>query len=324
MQQLSNLDLFFLIPELKKFEGIFLGNVYGREGVFKLKFRSSSLIINPKNAIYVSNHVFESEEPRGFVRILRDELSNQKLIEVSQINLDRVCNFKFSNSTLIIELATSNIILMDGDTIKACLKESERIKKGGNYSPLKVKKNPLEVEAADFEKLKGNVVAATSKVINLSAFYLEEACVRADVSGDISSLSNKEREKLALAIKSVFEIKEPRVYYEDGAPKFFSSIPLKKLSLEFKSFENLNDALDEYYSNQVKVNEKLLKLKFKLEQQKKALEEFKQKAKENREKGEAIYSKYSFIEGILKNPEEAIKEGKAKLITKGREISIEV
>jgi predicted ribosome quality control (RQC) complex YloA/Tae2 family protein len=321
MQQMSNLDLFFLIPELKTLEQTFLNNIYQKNNVFKFKFRNQNLVVDVKNAVYISNYEFEAEEPRGFVKDLRDELSNQRLLSIEQVNFDRISKLNFTHSTLIIELATGNIALLEEGKVKSYLKESARIYKNRDYTPLKTKKHPLELKESDFETVKGEVVPAVSKLINLSAFYIEEACVRAGAKGKIEGIDKK---KLIESLKSLFAVKEPRVYYENGIPKFFSSIPLEKLELDFKAFPTLNQALDEYYSNQVKINEKMSKLEFKLAQQKKALEDFQAKATENREKGEAIYGNYSLIESILKNPEEALKKIGVKAKTKGREVIIEL
>lgn len=321
MQQIGNLDLFFLIPELKALENTFLGNVYCNNGIFKFKFRGKNLIVEAKNKIYLSDYEFETEEPRGFVKVLRDELSNQKLIEIEQLNFDRVCRLTFTNSVLIFEFATGNIILLDNGKIKAFLKESERIGKNKDYAPLKAKKHPFELKESDFDSVTGGVIPAVSKIVNLSVFYIEEACARAGISGRIEDADKK---RLIESLNGLLSVKEPRVYYENKVPKFFSSIPLEKLELDFKVFPTLNEALDEYYSNQVKINEKLSKLKFKLEQQKKALEDFKLKAKENREKGEAVYKNYERIESILKNPEDAVKNKTVKDVTKGRYATIEV
>ena len=321
MQQISNLDLFFLIPELKALEGAFLNNVYESKGVLKFKFKSKNLIVDAKNKMYLSNYEFESEEPKGFVKFLRSELSNQKLIKIEQLDFDRVCVLTFTNSELIFEFVTGNIILVENGKIKAFLKESERIKKNKDYTPLKTKKHPFELNESDFDVVTGDVVPAVSKIVNLPVFYIEEACVRAGISGGIEKADKR---KLIESLKGLLSVKAPRVYYENGVPKFFSSIPLKKLEMEFKVFPSLNEALDEYYSNQPKTSEKLLKLKFKLEQQKKALEEFKLKAKESRSKGEAIYKNYELVESILKNPEEAVKNKKVKKTSDERYVIIEV
>lgn len=309
MQQMSNLDFFFLIPELKSLENGFLNNVYSKGDIFKFKFRKQNLIVDIKNAMYVSNYDFESEEPRGFLKFLRNELSNQKLLNIEQLNFDRVIKLTFTNSILIMEFATKNMILLEDGKIKSYIKESGRIVKNSEYKQLKTKINPMELKEDDFKELKGGVLPAISKILNLSVFYIEEACVRAGVKGKVEEMDKKEFIK---SLKSLFDSKDPRVYYDNGIPKFFSSIPLKKIELNFKTFATLNESLDEYYSNQQKTNEKLEKLKFKLSQQEKALEEFEKKVRENREKGETIYGDYDLIKSILENPEQAIKKNKLK------------
>ncbi len=80
--------------------------------------------------------------------------------------------------------------------------------------------------------------------------------------------------------------------------KGFSPVGKEK----YEEHGSMNKALDEYFSAQTKQSESPLikKLKIRLEQQMKALKEFEEKAKIERQKADKIYENYQLVEEVLR------------------------
>ncbi len=343
MQQLSNLDVFFLVKELNsELAGSRLANFYGEGNVFRFKLGPKNLLIDFEKGIYLADSFPDAPmTPSSFVMFFRKRLDNARFVAATQLNCDRIIALEFEKQEkffVVLELfRQGNLLFCDEKMeIQAVLKPadyaSRHLKRGYAYqTPPSGKKSVFSLEASDLQSIKGPIVAALSKVVNLSPFYLEESCKRLGLEFDKTSLSKEDARGLVAEIKGFFSELKPFVYYENGIPTCFASFKLEKFGGKvFKEFPLLSSALQEYYTKQVKaVSEKKDHV---ANQQESALLEFEEKSMEARRKAEWLYENFSLVEKVLEaakdgNSEEelnSLAEGVFKVEKKHREIVIEV
>jgi predicted ribosome quality control (RQC) complex YloA/Tae2 family protein len=154
------------------------------------------------------------------------------------------------------------------------------------------------------------LVPCLSSKINLGPAYIEEACRRAklDLERNANSLTEHDVSELFAGFIEVVEYvnkPEPTIYTKDGKYLDYSMLPLKKYegfeTIQLTSFSAL---LDEFYMHftgeEKKPDEKRLKITMKIKEQEKALNEFREKAKESKAIGDAIYANFDKVEAILR------------------------
>ena len=330
MQAMGNLDYFFVADELEQgLKNAHLNKIYAtEEGKFRFKLRSEgkemNLIAELGKRVHLTKYIEETEgEPSSFVMFLRKKLGNGKITSIVQRDFDRILEIRIEKEekyTLVLEMAgKGNVILCDekGEIISAFKMGDSfgrEIRAKREYAlPPMTKKQPEKLEEKDFDGLKGKVVSAISKVVNVAPFYLEEICIRNGISLEtkIEELEKKQLKKIAEEIASVKGQKaEPTVYYEkeSGKPNAFSPFQMKKLekSGEAKTFASFSEALDEYYANAEEKKEivkrrnpEIEKLEISLESQRKALEECGKEDEGIRKMAEAIYANYELVERAI-------------------------
>src|SRR3989338_4160562 len=129
MLSLNNLDVFFLSWELNDTlaHGYF-NKIYDlTKTSFRIKMHKKgeyNLLVNLPGLVFLSNALpnTEVDKPSNFTMYLRKKLYNARLIEVRQLQFDRIIEFEFEavgkKTFLIIELfAEGNIILLDDKRI---------------------------------------------------------------------------------------------------------------------------------------------------------------------------------------------------------------
>ncbi|HEV8289397.1 MAG TPA: NFACT family protein [Candidatus Norongarragalinales archaeon] len=341
---MSNLDYHHLATELQReLTGGRFNKAYAITPTrLRLRFNKEgerNLIIDLGVRAHLTKYLEEGVEPAGFIKYLREHLDNARVLEVKQLQFDRVLEIvmeKKQRFSLVLEqFAQGNALLLDEkNTILSVLRKEEwasrTLAPGRTYSlPPSGKKLPESVTLEDFEGLKGGVVASLSKVVNIAPYYLEEVCTRAgiDYKKEIGKLSKEEKRALLTAIASLSTGIKATLYHKEFKPFAFAPFHLKKLSdLEAFFYNSFSEALDEYYkenSPAIKIagtsGRKLEKLEHQLAQQKAALEEFEREEKETRAAGDAIYEKFQLVEGLLK----FVREKKAAKAT-DEEISREL
>ncbi|MEW5954983.1 MAG: NFACT family protein [Candidatus Micrarchaeota archaeon] len=268
MQAMSNLDYLFLCRELGgALAGAFLNKVYEpRPRVLRLKFHKNgelNLLVELGNAAYLTSRLEEPPKtPSHFASLLRKKLGNAVVAAVEQLNFDRLFQIRFraveGEFSLVFEMfGKGNTVLCTGDGAIAAVYRQEQfaarsLKARQKYlTPPSEKKNPFEMDAADFSELSGKLVSALSKEVNLAPFYLEEACARAGIAfdADASCLSAEQKKALLKAFASLSRDFAPSVYCAEGSPTAVAPFKLAKLGgapcMQFGSF---SQALEEYYS----------------------------------------------------------------------------
>jgi len=328
MQEMSNLDYYFALEEIGEVRGARLSNVYQYPGYFRFKFNKHgaeyNLLIAPGERAHLTKYLEEPpKQPPRFSALLRKLLGNAVLEDVEQINLDRLFSVglrKRARYRLVFEMfGKGNVVLCDEDgKIMHVLEKAEyaarKLAPGEKYSPPPGEKRDFRaLKPEDVAGLRGKIISVLSKTINLSPFYLEEACARAGIKKDASELSEEQALGLVHSLAGLAKEKKPVLYLKEGKPTVFSPFPLKKLEgqgFEEKAFSSFNEALDEYYRaqpKQLEETERLRRLRRALKQQETALKEFEEKERTAREKAEAIYAHYDVVEEAL----EAFRKMKA-------------
>lgn len=220
----------------------------------------------------------------NFCMLLRKHIQNGRIISVTQPGgLERIIRFEVEHldemgdlrhKVLIIELMGkySNIIFTDEDDviidaikhIPASVSSVREVLPGRTYFiPGQDKVNPLSTSADEFSSLvlskpMPSYKAIYSSYTGLSPIIAQEMCARAGIDADkgASSLDTKESISLYRAFDEVIsDVKSgnfsPAIYYEDGAPKEYSSIPLTIYGNNPENIRNMPDIsslIEAYYS----------------------------------------------------------------------------
>lgn len=324
MQTMSNLDYGFIARELDAaLVGAFLNKVYElRPGVLRFKFHKKgeiNLLVELGWGAYLASKLEEPpDSPSHFATLLRRKLANAIVKGVKQLNFDRVMSIAFSTAggeySLVFEmLGKGNALLCSGTGSILGVYRVEQfaarsLKIGQEYVlPPSGKKNPSDIDGTDLAGLDGKIIPALSKKINLSPFYLEEACLRAGISFDSKKLSQPEVRKLESELKA---LNEPffSVYYDEGKPIAFASILLQKMRLqnaEVKELSSFSEALEEYFSKVSRVRKTSRKdaeiagLKKALEQQARVLEDGKAEEAKLRETAAVMEASLVQVQALL-------------------------
>ncbi len=344
---MGNWDYAVIVKELQQYSGAYFDKFYictDGSALLRLRKGKAIAIVANSNSLYVTEKPPATlETPPQFAMVVRKWLENGNLQSVEQINGDRIISFNFKNKnnenySLVFELfgKGNTILLKGGEIIDALRREefsSRKIKPRQKYVAPPAKKPIEEIEITDF-KQSGKTIAVISSIANCPPFYIEETLARTGASNDVTQLNDSEKEKLLQELKKIKQEYAPRVYLEEGKPVAFSFTKLEKMKSEEKTFESFSEALEFYYSNLVEPKEKKKKeskTTIRLDFQKKAIEEYKNKEEENRKIAGLLYSKYAFFEELLetarklseeKKTEKEIEEKLAQIIEKNNEKAI--
>lgn len=235
----------------------------------------------------------------NFCMLLRKHIQNGRIISVTQPGgLERIIRFEIEHldemgdlchKILLIEIMGkySNIIFTDEnnviiDSIKhipASVSSVREVLPGRTYFiPGQDKANPLTTTANEFSSLvlsKGMPLfkAIYSSYTGLSPIIAQEICFRAGIDSDKSAIALETSEAIA-AYRAFDDIMEsiktgsfiPAIYYQDGAPKEYSSIPLTLYGYNQESLNNESDNASQCdYSNNISSEDCKLRMTYHLE-----------------------------------------------------------
>jgi predicted ribosome quality control (RQC) complex YloA/Tae2 family protein len=352
MREIANIELFCICKELQVLVGARLTKLYelGKDE-FRLRFHSQQcgdvdVFCKLKERLNITQYIKEApQKPSTFVMALRKYVEGATVRSIMQYGLDRVIVFELEKEKsflLIFEMfSNGNLILTEkGCSILHAYRSEEwkdrKVRRGEKYIfPKSERMDPLELNE---NKLRGlldgkKLVPSLSVKINLGPAYIEEACRRAklDLNKSADSLTEAELGELFAGLIEVMEYvnkPEPTVYVKEGKYVDYSLFPLKKYEgMETLSFKSLSALLDDFYlhysEEEKKVDGGKLKIELKLKEQEKSLNEFREKAKESKEIGDAVYGNFDTVEAILKfvkerrklkrSSEDILKELKEKM-----------
>ncbi len=252
-------------------------NIRGFGENFKLLFTANAQ--NPRVSLIDKNRV-NPNTPPNFCMILRQRISNGKIIDITQPNFERVIRFEIQALNQFSEIATmflviemmgkhSNIILMDADdkivdSIKRVGYDKSQLRlvlPGRQYeNPPNTKVNPLFVTYTEFKDLLTEEAVHNSLIQSFSGvspILATELLHRADIDSDIYSKQLLQDETKCKALfkelESFFnEVKNKnfvnKVYYKNEVPFDFAVYDLTVYNnFETASFDCTTEVLEEFY-----------------------------------------------------------------------------
>lgn len=342
-QELSSIDLYFLIKELKKVEGGFLGKTYSA-GKKKLFFQVYNKVLGKKFLTYY--HPFFwlgnkkiSNELSSFAVYMRKYYERAKIISISQVGSERIIKLTLKKdkiAKIYFELfGQGNIIICDeNDTILYPLnvqKWADRhIIKGEKYDWFKKRENFFELTEKHFRSLeiKENISKTLAINFGFGGIYAEELCLRAKIDSKSNKVNKKNKKKLYNTfVKLLQEKLNPQiVLYEavevndetlkKSEQKLIDITPIKlKKYFSFKNepVSSFSEALEEHLLVEEKKsdeNKKIKQLQKRIRLQEEMLQKYKEQMEENKKKAEYIYNNYEKIEELLMKGKEILKSHK--------------
>lgn len=338
-EELSSLDIRFIIEELQDLVDGRIQKVYhsGKEleiPIFISKEGTKNLILGGGKIFTTNYKIPHDQMPSNFCMFLRKRLENQRITRIKQHDFERIVVIRTLQYQLIIELfSKGNIILTDREDKIILALEPQKwkdriIKKGEVYklppAPLDILKTSKKEFSDVISSSEKQVIAFLAREAGLGGTYAEEICFRLG----IDKFKNcKEFDKLDVLdilneIKMLIkEKKKPQIVLEIGEMKDVSPINLRIYeNLEKRYFNTFNETVDEFFiPKKIKKieeekgresEEKEVKLGYRLEQQKTAIESLRTTKEESVDKAELIYLNYPLLQDIIRKINEIVdKEG---------------
>ncbi|MFQ5891510.1 MAG: NFACT family protein, partial [Candidatus Methanofastidiosia archaeon] len=308
----SSFDVYEMIKELKEDRGIVgmrVKTIYeipkANEVRFKLFGRGRRDLVISKNCFYLTRYPKKAPmKATSFAMFLRKRLKGLRILDLSQINFDRLFQiefgFKEKEYILISELfGKGNLVLCDSalEILGVLKREVWRLREllpHKKYLPPPTKLSPF-ISFEEFQRHGIEREKDLANKFNLGGIYAREIFLRAE-SNDPKALYK--------AMHS-FE-KKPNIAGERVLP--YDLIIFKDEKKEY--FESFTEAADEFYGRRKGLEfletqrEALSKRERILESQKRMMEEFQKKRKEYKRKAELLYENYTLVETLLNNLKE--------------------
>lgn len=294
------------------------------EQLLKIKVRkegkNKDLIVGEGLCFICENNTESKKENKGFSLSLNNALENKKILNIKQLNFEKIILFEFEKYNLYVEFfSKNNIILTDKENkiIHQLFKEiwkDREIKKNSIYLPPKNITSILEYnpKVNDFDNSK-NIITNVIKNVNLHPkiieAYLEKNNMKTNNYANFEKTINffkKEFEKNNFLILKGIEINNKfipvNLNLEFLIDCDFNLNQLLNKNFEKIIFKNKNFGLKEIENKKKNVNKILV-------EQQSALQKIKTKAEKNKLLGDLIYRNYLFFENLKKDIlSEKIKE----------------
>jgi len=331
--EISSLELYYLMRELKVLEGAKVDRVFHAKGAqrelligFHITGQGKKFlrIILP-SMIFLSDYKESSDTPTGFCMMLRKYLEGSRIKGIRQKDFERIIEMEFdakgSKFYIIAELFSKGNMIFCDDKYKILnileqqhWKERE-LKKDEIYLYPKSSFNALTASKEEFSSKiinsgKESVIKAVAIALGLGGTYAEEMCAGTgiDKSGNVKNLTEKNMTMLYKNFKKLFDM-EPKTNFTDGNifPFELESFKNKEdiSKIEKKYYGSFSEAIAENYSimrnaDILKGHDKGLdKMREIIADQEKLLKEYQDSYEENQDKGELIYEKYQEIKNIM-------------------------
>ncbi len=326
---MSAVDIRICVDELQHLIEGKINKIYHSGDEIRIKIyadRRFDLLIESGKRIHLTKFAREIKIPSSFAMLLRKHLEGGRIRKIEQYDFDRVVLMEIERggkrNFLISEFfLKGNIILADSEM--KVIMALKRIKPGQRYFFPEVRINPENIIGhlnSIIERVE--IVRLLATKGGLGGLFAEEICLRSKINKNkyADELDEGEIEKLRESIVStfspVFEKKyRPNIIIKDG--EYIDVLPFELefySGLEKKYFETFNDALDEFYSHQVTVEEKkenieLRKLEKRLEKQIEAKKVFEDEMRLFKDIGDTLYENYQTVEEIMN----AFKQAREKM-----------
>lgn len=330
MEQISSLDLHYLVKELKFLENQRLDTFYysNEKIIFKIYVKTKGnffLIISPGEYLYLNNEKDFISEKHFFSDYLRKYLKNSFVKKVQNVEKERILILELSKIKnniektykLIIEVfKPGNIILVnEEDTIlnslyKKRFKDREiLVNQKYEFPPL----NKIELNKELIKDKESKLVKFLAKEFNLGGRYSEELIIRLKLDKNklVKNLNDKEIEKIKIELKNIYDYDlDPRII-KNEKNEIIKFLPFYFFSLQKYNQEKLNsfsEAVKLYFNqfNRVKnkkeeeINKKIKSLNKRLDILYKQKDNIIKEYEKYNNIGNKIYENYNYIEKLIK------------------------
>ncbi|MHC1605713.1 MAG: ribosome rescue protein RqcH [Candidatus Methanofastidiosia archaeon] len=329
----SSFDVFAIVNEIKHdfdLMGMKVDKIYKIGDEVRIKLRGKGrkdLILKPGSAIYLTRYPKKAPlRPSGFAMQLRKYLSGLRILDIEQIDFDRIVKIKFGlfgeenivKFYLILELfGHGNLILTDENLniigiLQSRTWSTRSLKTRERYAPPPQMKSPFDVDVSELIDNKVEIVKNLATRMNIGGLYAEEICILAGID---KNDKNPDPAKVEQGIKKLVNLpKKPAIVANSIVP-FELEVHKGKKRQEFKT---LNDAADELYgktelekivavdvTKKKKTMEKLERIR---ESQKRTLEKYEKKQEISQRKGNLLFENYLLISELLNTFYTAVKK----------------
>lgn len=338
MRELAALEYSYIIKEMQKLHGKHFGNIYTLAGgKYRLKIGNENIMVEPGVRMHFTKYIEETETPDGFAQKVKKELKNSRLLEITQVNDDRIIEMRFENASLIFEMfGKGNVILVEEEKTVAALHyrkwAGREITRGKKYTP-----PPSNIRKTLAEVLSDRYIIHSLMRLPLGKEYAKELLVRCCIEERKPGDELTEEEKLCLEKETERMLREakPRVYLDNQGKTTEFGLSVFGWAAEHKTkeFPTLNEAVDEFYFHQKEEESPQVgRIRKRLEKQEERMEELMQKEGECRKKGDFIYEKEISIAQLLEELrniklekiEEKYAKYRAKVNKKERSVEIDI
>jgi predicted ribosome quality control (RQC) complex YloA/Tae2 family protein len=335
--EISSLELYYLIRELKVLEGAKVDRIYHQKSTPKELTLSCHISGQGKTLLKVllpgiillDDAKDAVDSPTGFGMMLRKYLEGLRIKSIEQKDFERVITIVLESKKgeetlqyiLIIELfSKGNIIFCDDKMqILNILEEQtwkDRIlKRKETYIYPKARINTLTCREEEFISQlkvsdKESLVKSLAITFNLGGVYAEELCKNSGIekSRETKALTEKEYKEL---YKNMLLLLHEETKANSTEGNIFPFILQSFQGKEIIKYPSFSEAIRQNYDvikhieSKKEISKNVEKIQNIIDEQMKILNECEDGYKENQAKGELIYEKYQEITEILRTIKEA-------------------
>ncbi|MBU5557653.1 MAG: NFACT family protein [Candidatus Aenigmarchaeota archaeon] len=327
MRDMSSLDVFFVVNELRNLIGGQIQKIYQQgkafwlevyvpaKGAFTLRFEPGKIFITEYRRR-------APEQPESFAMFARKHVGGQRITDVRQHGFDRIVELDTEKNIIIFEVFSKGNVIICDKTKRIIMPLEVQLWKDRQVVPRKPYSYPPDVVnpfMLTHTELHGMLAKSDKEIVrflavelSLSGLYAEEVCARAQLDKNKLCKKVTDSELLALyeAIHSLVKEFSPRLVYEDS--KIVDAVPIELLIYKDKRTERVQTfmhALDEAYTagtiseteiaKTKAVSNQLARLEHIAAEQQATIEKLKEEAEINRLKAEAIIRNVQLIEEII-------------------------
>jgi len=300
---MSTIEYAFAIAELKpKVEGKHLSRVRRvAERAYRIKIGACEILCELGVRMHETRRMEPPIDPDKFAQKAGKELDNARLLELRQVDDDRIVELRFERGSLFLEMFGKGnaILVQEGLTLVAASYESwagRAIKAGAPYSPPPSSSSWSPIYNEKY-------VAVSMMKLPLGKEYVHEVLLRAGIDQQTpgTGLSALQKEAIGKEVSSMRASLSPRVYLKDGVPAALSLTSLSSMEgAEEKPFPSFGEAADEFYSSAVEADPRLEQLQRRLDKQAERLEELKAEERSHKAVGDLIYAHYQEVDEAIR------------------------
>ncbi|GGM78078.1 hypothetical protein GCM10007108_15330 [Thermogymnomonas acidicola] len=329
----SSLDFYaFLHANREALAGSFIKKVYQVSPdsfLFQLHSPVSSrlmLFIALRKGIFLKD-VERPEEPTSLAMMLRKMLGDRKILEVQQVNFDRVMRFSLSgNGEVVFEMfREGNLIVVQDGRIEYALNPREwrnrKILRGEPYVPPSLS-DPSAFGAQEISSMlassSASLVQTVATRMNLGGEFAEELIHRigADKSAPAAQSLGLSESILRGFRDLLDEASRGRAYLYSGEG-ILSPVLLSHLGREpDRVYEDLNLAYSEFLDT-TSVADEESPLRRRIESQRRSIEEFRKREEEFRRLGSVAMSHLKDLDAIIRHLREGdlVEAGQCRAVS---------